>query len=235
MRAVSLTIIFLFPFFLCFSQSHKPYRTGAYELIFSYGYMTDTAGKQINSEPRFSGFFNQQQQVHFYIGKYLGLYTGLGVRNVGIVTQPAKGVRVKQRAYGLGVPLALKLGNIENDRFFSIGSEAEYFLNYKEKIFFNNSKYKYNEWFTDKVAPFNTSVFLTWQDANGVFVKAKYYFFDFLKPQNSLALNDSASVPGYSKSSMFFSISIGINIRAKDRDESKDLLKNKPTAYYFKD
>lgn len=235
MRAILLTAVFLVTFSVCFSQSHKPYRTGAYELIFSYGYMADTAEKQINSEPRFSGFFNQQQQIHFYLGKHTGFYTGLGVRNVGIVTQPAKGIRIKQRAYGLGVPLALKLGNIEEDRYFSIGGEAEYFFNYKEKIFINKNKHKNIEWFTDKVTPFNPSVFLSWQDANGVFIRAKYYLYDFLKPQNSFALNDSASIPGYSKSSMFFSVSIGINIRAKDEDKPSDLTKNKPSAYYFKD
>lgn len=228
----SVSILLLFFFSFGFSQAKKPYRTGATELIFSYGVLTDSAGGKINSQPRFSGFFNQQQQVHFDFGKHIGLYTGLGVRNVGVVARPVSGVRVKQRAYGLGIPIAVKLGNMDLERYFAIGGEAEYFFHYKEKFFFNGKKHKYDEWFSDRATPFNPSVFLQWEDANGVFIRAKYYFYDFLKPQNNLMLNDSTFVPGYSKSSMFFTLSIGINISSKDKSKIENTVKHKPTAYF---
>ncbi len=211
------------------AQTRKPYRTSAGELIFSYGLVTDTAGNQYKSALRFSAFFHTQYQFHFDFGKAAGMYTGIGVRNVGLITHPNDSLKVKQRAYGLGVPLAFKFGNMDTRKYFSIGAEAEYFFNYKEKIYIHNKKMKHNDWFSDRVTPFNPSVFVEFE-GKSFFIKAKYYLFDFLKPQNDLKLRDNEFLPGYSKSSQLFYISVGLNIKSKGKSDYKSVMPKKAST-----
>ncbi len=197
-------------------KQHKTihYRTTSYEFIFSFANVKGVSGNQYNSGLRFSGFYNEQAQYHFDFSKGIGIYTGLGIRNVGMITYPATGVELKQRVYGLGVPLALKLGNMWHRTYLSLGGEAEYFFNYKIKYFIGGHKTKFNKWFPDQVNAFNPSVFVELQSKSGLFIRGKYYLMDFLKPQNSLALPDGTLIPGYSQSSKLFYVSFGFNIKA---------------------
>ncbi len=220
---------FLFLFLISshsFGQTRKPYHTSCAELIFSYGVVENSQGGNFTSALRFSGFWHTQYTFHFDFGKAAGFYTGLGLRNVGLITHPAAGVKVKQRAYGLGVPLAFKFGNMDTRKYFAIGAEAEYFFNYKQKFFINGKKTKSNEWFSDRVTPFNPSVFVEFEDKS-LFIRAKYYLLDFLKPQDNLQLNETTLIPGYSKSSMLFYISVGLNIKGSKKDTNKIVKPNK--------
>ena len=113
------------------------------------------------------------------MGNYVGLYTGIGVRNVGFITDE-EGIKTKYRSYMLGAPLALKLGSFK-DRFYVYGGgEYEWMFTFKQKTFVDDQKIKYSEWFSNRTPDFIPSVFAGIQFPYGFNVKFKYYLKDFL-------------------------------------------------------
>ena len=107
------------------------YNKDAYEYIFSWGSIGEAGAKD---PVRFSGFFNGQEQFHWDFSKAFGIFSGIGIRNIGYIHKFGDSVTVKQRQYALGVPLALKLGGMKKNFFVSAGAELELFFNYKQKL-----------------------------------------------------------------------------------------------------
>jgi hypothetical protein len=131
--------------------------------------------------------------------KFIGLYTGLGIRNIGFITEDLyqnigflniddthvdwnKNTKIKRRTYSLGIPLAVKLGNLNKDVFFYGGGEYEYTFHYKQKLFIDGNKYKYPEWNSKRVNTWMPSVFAGIQFPRGINLKVKYYMENFLNP-----------------------------------------------------
>src|SRR3954469_7046220 len=164
------------------------YTMSASELIFSGGEVK-SGGKTLDNVIRFSAFLHFQQQFHYNFNNTFGLYTGFGLRNVGFINRinisdSLGDVTVKQRSYSLGVPLALKIGNMKKGVFLALGAEAELMFAYKQKILYNDQKYKYDKWFSDKVNIINPSVFADIRFKQGSYIRVKYYLLDFLKDQD---------------------------------------------------
>jgi hypothetical protein len=171
--------------FSAFSQTVQTnnYLLNASELIFSQGKVKDDDMK-IDPVVRFSGFFHFQTQAHHDFSRYAGIYTGIGMRNVGFINKLNDSVRVKQRSYSLGIPLAFKLGDMNQKVWIAAGAEAELMFAYKQKVFFGGQKFKNYEWFSDKVNLFNPSVFAEVKFKKGGYIRVKYYLNDFLKKEN---------------------------------------------------
>jgi len=198
----------------------------ASEIIFSGGKLQTSQAfadltplKSPENVVRFSAFFHFQQQMHFNFNKNLGIYTGLGIRNVGFINTFSgleKKIRVKQRSYSLGVPLAIKAGDL-NGYYFAAGAEAELMFAYKRKVFYDGDKSKKTQWFSDDINLFNPSVFAEVHFKKGSYVRAKYYLMDFLKNKTeSFVLHDDGRMVSYKvESSKLFYISIGTSIKAK--------------------
>ncbi len=211
------TAITLYLFLSAFSgYSQKIYTASQIEFIFSSASMSSTA---LSSSPvvRFSGFINYESQLHFNLNKKMGFYTGLGIKNIGIINNFDKGtLAFKQRAYALSMPLALKLGNVTNQAFVALGAEANLMFNYKEKFLYSNTKTSRSEWFSNKVNIFNPAVFLQLKFLKSQVLTFKYYLSDFLNYQSSgLTLPDGNVVSDYAKSSKLFYISWGSNFEFK--------------------
>lgn len=230
-------IIFFFIPFICFSQTDdkkllnpNPQKTwfkmSGFELIFSGGKFND-AGKIHSNNMRFTAVLNVQDQFHYDFNSYIGFFTGYGVRNVGFIHEiavPVLGnVTLKQRSYSFGIPLAIKLGNMERVNYIALGVEEEMMFHYKKKVLFNDKKTKFSEWFSNDVNRFNTSVFVDIRRHSGNYIRFKYYLFDFLNT-NTTAM----TVPGTStqlnftplQSSLFY-ISIGLAIKEKKKYKAK--------------
>lgn len=156
----------------------KGYALSASELILSWGDVK-APGLDISPIVRFSAFFHLGEQFHYDFNKNFGMYTGFSLRNVGMINDLNDSVRIKQRAYTLGVPLALKAGNM-NGFHIAAGAEAELAFAYKQKVFVNDEKSKSSEWFSDRVNLFQPSVFGELHFPKGAYVKFKYYLTDFL-------------------------------------------------------
>src|SRR5262245_34739198 len=105
-----------------FSQSEgaksKPYVTSGGELIFSFANVEQN-GNSESSTMRFSPVFNLQVMLNQDMNKNFGLFTGLGVRNIGYIMKDYKDpsdnllYKKKFRSYTLGIPVGVKAGDLD--------------------------------------------------------------------------------------------------------------------------
>lgn len=180
-------LLTIFVYSACIAQQENKaelnapfYVTTGGELIFS------SAGLSINGNEesaiiRFSPVFNFQSIVHFNKGSGFGFMTGLTLHNIGLIYDipGSNDARIKARTYNLGVPFAIKLGNM-NGPFVYAGYEIEMPLNYKEKLFIGKKKEdKFDVWFSNRVNKFQHSVFAGIQLPYGTNIKFKYYLSRF--------------------------------------------------------
>jgi hypothetical protein len=133
---------------------------------------------------RFSTFLHFGEQFHVNFGKSFGLYTGIGVRNIGMINRLNDSIKVKQRVYALGIPVGIKLGDMHKRVYAVLGTELELFLNYKQKTFLGSGRgdkvEKFNEWFSDRTPLLNPSLFLEFKFKKGTYFKLRYYPLNFL-------------------------------------------------------
>ncbi len=211
-------------FFICLiiknsSAQKKPYFTNGSAFIFSYGLATDSAGKDVHSNVRFSAWYHFDETLNIDFSKSAGFITGIGLANIGMITKPNDTITLKQRAYSLNVPVGFRFGNLEKRRFITLGATAEVMLDYKEKVFDGNKKVqKHHEWLSNNTNLINPAVFIRYQKKS-MYVCAKYYLMDFLKP-SVIHINETSFIPAYPKTSQLFYIAIGYSGKGKSKDKN---------------
>ena len=176
------------------------YHSGSGEIILSGAnilYSGVHGNVDVNTNLRFTLFFHTQQMINYDLNDRIGLYTGVALRNIGLITEDKyqylgfTGVdqnhenwnvntKIKRRSYSLGFPLAVKVGSIKKHTFLYAGGEYEWMFHYKQKLFMDGNKTKYAEWGSDRVNPWVPSLFVGIQFPGGLNLKAKYYMKDFL-------------------------------------------------------
>jgi hypothetical protein len=133
---------------------------------------------------RYSTFLHFGEQLHVNLGKSFGFYTGIGVRNIGMINRLNDSIKVKQRVYALGVPVGIKLGDMQKRVYAALGAELELFFNYKQKTFLGSGRgekvEKFNEWFSDRTPLLNPSLFVEFNFKKGTYLKLRYYPLNFL-------------------------------------------------------
>jgi hypothetical protein len=172
--------------------------------------------------PRFSAFFHFTQQMHYNFSSGVGMYTGLGLRNIGMTNNLNDTIRVKHRAYGLSVPLALKIGNMGKKSYFAFGAEAEYMFHFKQKVFVGEGRgdkqNKTSEWFSKRVNGFNPSVFVEMNFGRGSYIRVKYYLMDFLNANARQGINVSGQDLSFTTDgSQLFAVSFGKVVSKKKK------------------
>jgi hypothetical protein len=165
--------------------------------------------------PRFSAFLHLANQLHFNVSNTFGFYTGFGLRNIGMINKFNDSLRIKQRFYSLGIPVAFKIGNMGKKIYFSAGAEAEFFFHYKQKTFAGNEgrrgdkAQKFNEWFSKRNNIFMPSVFVEFNFGKGNYLRLKYYLTDVLiNGKQNFAVNGVTSNFTVERSQLF-SLSLG--------------------------
>lgn len=179
--------------------------------------------------------------VHYDFSKTVGAYTGFTMRNVGFTTKgqsndiysdgkltkynaiddvyelddyyPANSeiTTIKRRAYTVGIPIALKIGNLKKNQFVFLGGEFEIPFHYKNKIWVDDKKeYKNTEWFSKQTNPFLLSAFVGFQFKTGMNVKLKWYLTDFLNQDYKDVASGLKPYDGL-QTQMFY-ISFGMNL-----------------------
>ncbi|HMQ49432.1 MAG TPA: hypothetical protein PKA00_18160 [Saprospiraceae bacterium] len=198
-------------------ERNKVYTTSGGELIFSFGDILND-DVDYSSRLRFSAFLHLGQYLHVDFGHNVGMFTGLAIRNVGMITDEGEGIVRKQRSYALGAPLALKVGDFRKRIFFFTGAEAELMFNYKEKLFVNGDKEdKFNEWFSDRTNLFNPSVFAGIQLPGGWSFKFKYYLREFLNPDFTQEVGGVLVKPYADLDTRLFYVSLSRSFGGKQR------------------
>lgn len=144
-------------------------------------------GNEVNSIPRFTLFFNIGTNANLDLGDNIGVFGGLNLTNVGMITEEeiagtvrTDKVKLKQRVYAVGIPVGIKIGDLRKFYVYG-GAEAGFAVNYKQKTFINGEKTdKFNEWFSNRTNAFMPAVFVGFQSKSGFGLKVQYYLNDFL-------------------------------------------------------
>ncbi|ABG60944.1 hypothetical protein CHU_3711 [Cytophaga hutchinsonii ATCC 33406] len=129
--------------FAGYAQNKKLYGVFENKILFQQGLVQDSAGNNVTGILRFAPFVNYTIQAHKDFGNKFGIYTGVGIKNVGFILKYDTLV-VKSRAYCLSVPLGIKFGNMDKETYFYAAGEFLAQIDYKEKVFLDGDKSKRN-------------------------------------------------------------------------------------------
>jgi len=233
-------------------KAQEIYNTTSGEIIFGWSnaqYNTPGSGDKLMYENnpgkiqdavRFTVWFHLYSYWHFDFSKKFGLYTGLGNRNIGFITNEMSSsedentgnrymVKWKRRAYALGIPIGVKFGNLQNGFFVFGGFQYEWMYHYKEKEFLNTGKRKYTEWFSDKVTAFMPSAFIGISFPHGLNIKFTYALDDFM---NKSFVDGAGNTPYKYMDSRLMYISLSQSLRwQKNTYEKKE--KKEPKIALF--
>ena len=214
-KSILLALIFLGAINLQ-GWSQKLYPVTSGEMIFSQSqssfteeFMEQYPGASLAANNvRFTVFFHLGQYIHYDFNDNVGLYSGLGIRNVGMITDetlpqtvamsgadvPYEDYKVIRRQYMLGLPLAFKVGSFDKHFYFFAGGEYEMAFVLKEKYWSGSfdrdgSKTKNVKWFSNQTPTFLPSVFAGVQFPGGINIRFKYYLTDFLDTDYRVSSN----------------------------------------------
>lgn len=166
-----------------------------------------------NPIPRYSTFFHFGEQLHVNLGKSFGFYTGIGVRNIGMINRLNDSIKVKQRVYALGIPVGIKLGDMQKRLYAALGAELELFFNYKQKTFLGSGRgdkvEKFNEWFSDRTPLLNPSLFVEFNFKKGTYLKLRYYPMNFLVTDKQNFTVNNIKTGFRPETSQLFALSFG--------------------------
>lgn len=188
-------------------NAQKLYPVTSGEIIFSQSqssftqeFMDQYPGANLAANNvRFTLFFHLGQYIHYDFNDKFGLFSGLGIRNVGMITDETlpqtvtssgaevlyNDQKIIRRQYMLGLPLAFKVGSFDKHLYFFGGGEIEMAFHLKEKYWTGSfersgSKTKNTKWFSNQTPTFLPSVFAGVQFPGGVNLRFKYYLTNFL-------------------------------------------------------
>ncbi|MCS6916626.1 MAG: hypothetical protein RMK52_06330 [Chitinophagales bacterium] len=189
------------------------YWTADWESIFSMG-KVDAGAQSLKAVVRYAPFFNYTHQMNVDFSPLLGMYTGLGIRNVGLISHYTDDqnqlTKIKERSYALGMPLAFRIGELPDGASFAVGALGELMFAYKRKIFTpQGEKRKIYNWFDDRVNLLNASLLAELRFPKGSYIRFNYYLRDFLN-YRGIDESEGVNLPDYGLSSPLFSLSIGV-------------------------
>jgi hypothetical protein len=214
-----LLILIIFGVINIPSIAQKVYPVTSGEIIFSQSnssftqaFLTQYPGASMSADNvRFTCFLHIGQYFHMDLTNSFGLYSGLAIRNVGMITDetlpqtvstsgesvPYTKYNIIRRQYMLGVPLAIKLGSFKNHFYLFGGGEYEMAFHFKEKYWTDSyersgAKTKSTQWFASQTPTFIPSVFVGIQFPRGFNLKFKYYLNDFLNNSYKAGNNTQA-------------------------------------------
>ena len=193
-----------------FGQS-KGYWSSGGEMLFSFASITDNGASE-GSTLRWAPVINLQGRYNYDFGENVGIFTGLGVRNVGYIydnyqerTDEGLYYKKKFRTYNIGLPLAIKIGDMDN-LFFYGGYEIEVPFVYKEKTFDGGDKIeKITGWFSNRTQTFQHGFIAGVQFPYGFNVKFRYYMSEFHN-QNFTESSGVKPYSGLESHIMYFSV-----------------------------
>jgi len=165
------------------------------------------AGEHVRNIPRFTLFVNVGNNFNYDFGNNFGVFTGINIKNIGLITKDNDSVKLKRRVYTLGIPIGIKIGDLKGGKFFVFaGGSYDLAFNYKEKRFLNGDKvHKFNEWFSDRTPILMPSLFAGIRVYPGFGLKVQYYPNNFFNRDYKETVNGVSTQPYKDvESKMFF-------------------------------
>ena len=201
-------------------RAQKVYTVSGGEVIFQSGSVEkkkDGVNTGVNTNLRFTLFFHIGEYLHYDFGDHVGMFTGLGIRNVGFITEEDS-IKDKYRTYNLGMPLAIKFGSFKKNLFLFGGAEYEWMFHFKHKTFVDDTKTKYTSWFSNHTPALIPSVFVGLQLPAGFQFKFRYYLDNYLEERYTY----TSAPQGYNKTQVWY-ISVSYQIRNNKIREYKPI------------
>jgi hypothetical protein len=198
-----------------YSQARQPYVTAGGEMLFSFANINDH-GTNPGSTLRWAPIINLQSVINRDLSSNFGLFGGISMRNVGYIydsftdnfTDPltARVYKKKFRSYNLGLPVGIKIGDMDGMLLYG-GYEIELPFLYKEKTFEGGDKIsKITGWFSNRENLFQHGFFVGVEFPYGFDLKFKYYLSEF---HNRDFVDSGRNKPYEGLKSNVFYISIG--------------------------
>ncbi|MCC5936804.1 MAG: hypothetical protein JJU34_05950 [Lunatimonas sp.] len=187
----------------------KTYWSSGGEWIFSGGTVDG-----YNNVVRWAPVINLQNFLNFDQSKNFGWFTGTNLRNVGFIFDESSSIRKKVRSYNLGIPIGIKIGDL-NRQFFFAGYELEWAFNYRERTFRDERRIdRFNVWFSDRVNLWQSSVFAGMTLPGGTSIKVKYYPTEFFNRNFTATDPDTGTsfrpFENYQANVLFISLSFNV-------------------------
>lgn len=199
-------------------SAQKLYTVSGGEIIFQSGSVdkkVNGLNTSVNTNLRFTLFFHLGEFIHYDITDNIGIFSGMGIRNVGFITDEDS-IKAKYRTYNLGVPLAIKFGSFKKNLFLFGGAEYEWMFHFKQKTFIDNTKTKYSSWFSKHTPALIPSVFVGLQLPAGFQFKFRYYLDNYLEERYTYM----SAPEGFSKTQVWY-ISVSYQIKNNKIKEYK--------------
>ncbi len=204
-------------------NAQSSYWSAGTELIVGFAQF-DSADRSISGRPRLSLFFHMNMLRNHDFGKHFGLAYGFAAKNIGFTrlnehlysNENPDNIpfyeKTKRRSWVLGVPVMIKIGNLDRNRFFFMGAEYDWLFHFKEKRWLNGNKQKRSTWFSEETQLFLPSVFAGFQVSRRTMVKFQYYLDDFLNRDYVLNTPNGFIKPYADYTSRLFYVSIQRNV-----------------------
>jgi hypothetical protein len=166
------------------------YSSGVEGSIVQFAQFSGAKVGNVSNIPRYSFFFNTGTDLNYHASKNFRPFTGIHLKNIGVIQQINDSSKYKHRVYTIGVPVGIKLYSNDHKLMFKAGADAALAFNYKWKHFNNNDKlHKGNEFFSDKASMLFTSVFAGFA-YKGLSFTGHYYLNDFFGAKSGVPAND---------------------------------------------
>jgi hypothetical protein len=203
----------------------KIYSSASGEMIFSFANITRN-GNKVDSKLRWSPVFNLQGLVNYDFNNHFGFFHGLTMRNVGFTYDQSADTMKKFRTYNVGIPLGIKLGNLEKGLFIYGGYEFEMPFHYKEKTFINEDKTdKISVYFSNRVNWYTQSLFVGLNFPGGYNLKFKYYINEFFNKNYTESTSGVQVKPFENFNAHVFYIALDYNVFKDVKDYGKQKAK----------
>lgn len=142
---------------------------------------------------RFTLGTNWGIHFHYDFDEHFGLYTGLGIKNIGF-TEKHGDSTIKRRVYTIGVPLGFKIGNLGGRKFAILGGGLDFPFNYREKGWVSRKdKTKFSEWFGDRTPSVMPYLFAGMSFKPAIILKVQFYPSNFF----NTSFEEDADASGY--------------------------------------
>lgn len=168
--------------------------------------------------PRFTAFFHIGRNFNYDFNRKVGLYSGINIKNIGFIEKfSMNDSTVIRRSYTFGIPLGLKIGDIDFGNYALIGGGVDFPFHYKEKGFIKRSKKtKTTEWFSSRTNYAMPYIFLGAHLRPGVALKLQYYPTNFMN-SHFQEKNGLKPYENYNVNLLMLTVGTDINYRPKKR------------------